>query len=137
MTRQPNWDIDRERGEKAEDLFRALRNGILVGTTEVKRDDRAAETGNVYIETECQRFDGWHPSGLNDPDLKATAWAIVCWPVIVALPVWILRQVIEGAQPAACAVGSHPTRGVVVRLSEFLPRAIAVANTPIDHKDAA
>jgi len=128
MTYAPDFDVDRARGEEAERLFRKLRSGILVGTTEVKRDDRAANTGNFYVELECQRADGWHDSGLRTT--KANGWCIVAWPIVVAMPVWILRQVIEGCQPAACRRGSHPTRGVLVPLNSILIRALEVANAP-------
>jgi hypothetical protein len=132
---QPDWDVDKARGEEAEALFRKLRTGIIAGTTEVKRDDRARETGNFYIELECQRFDGWHDSGLRTT--KATAWAIVCWPVVLAVPVSILRIAVEGAKAAECRVGSHPTRGVVVPMGELVARAVAAANAPLTERKAA
>lgn len=132
---RPDWDVDKARGEEAEALFRKLRTGIVAGTTEVKRDDRARETGNFYIELECRRLDGWRDSGLRTT--KATAWAIVVWPVVLAVPVWILRLAVEGAKPADCKVGSHPTRGVIVPVDELAKRAVAVANAPATERPAA
>lgn len=128
---RPEWDVDKARGEEAEALFRKMRTGLVAGTTEVKRDDRARDTGNFYVELECRRIDGWHPSGL--ATTKATAWAFVSWPIVVAVPVWVLKLAVAGARPAECTVGSHPTRGVVVPMGELLNRAVAVANAPIGH----
>lgn len=137
MTRRPEFDVDRARGEKAEELYRRLRTAILVGAAEVKRDDRAAETGRFYIERECRRIDGWQPSGIDDPDSKASAWVLVAWPVVLAMPTWILKLAIEGAKSAECTVGSHPTRGVVIELGELHRRAVAVANAPVPERPAA
>src|SRR5215475_8359534 len=61
---QPDFDIDAAAGRQGEllvaDVIRALRDG----SAEVKTDEMALVTGNVYIECECLRRGKWRPSGV-------------------------------------------------------------------------
>jgi hypothetical protein len=133
--RKPDWDIDRARGEEAEQLVRRMRTALAVGSCEVKRDDRAAQTGRVYIEQECFTANGWKPSGL--AETKAVNWVFVLYDmrVIVWMPVWLLRNIAKVGKVAECRVGSHPTRGVVIPVDRLLTEArLAV---PFDERQAA
>lgn len=141
MTRQPDWDVDRLRGEEAEALVRATRNGILLGTTEVKRDDGALKYGNVFLEFACRQQSGaWSSSGI--ATTKSSTWAHVFWPVVVAAPTWMVRNIAREAKQRGdikeCVVGTNPTKGAVVSVSQFLPTLIEHASRPLtDERKAA
>lgn len=118
--REPRWDIDYQRGRQGElfveDTIRKLRDGA---TVEVKTDDRALETGHVYIEYECRG----RPSGLRTTESQV--WAFVLGEgVCLFLPTNTLMALARRAYRnpdyrVECARGSHPTRGVVVPLGEL------------------
>lgn len=137
--RQPDWDLDRLRGEEAEAFVREVRERMLTGTVEVKRDDRATQTGNFYIEYEASTANGWQPSGI--AATKANDWAFVCWPFIVTAPTWMVKLVARRAAREGfkreCGSGSHPTKGVVVPLDSFLVWLAEAANDPLDERAAA
>lgn len=137
--RQPDWDVDKARGEEAEALFRKVRGGLLAGTTEVKRDDRTSQTGNVYIEYECRTATGWKPSGI--ATTKATTWVIYTEPVMTVMPTWVLKKLcrkqFKEKGHHECGNGSHPTRGVVIPIRELVPMAQELWHAPISEKDAA
>lgn len=137
--RQPDWDVDKARGEEAETLWRNTRTAMATGTAEVKRDDRAFDTGNFYIEHSCRTAQGWKPSGIKTT--KAHTWVFVCWPILIALPVWILRQLHADAERKQdikeCSNGSHPTKGAVVPVDLLLKRAMWVAQRPLSGEEKA
>lgn len=139
MTRQPDWDVDRLRGEEAEEMYRRTRTGILIGEAEVKRDDQALNTGRAYVEYECLTADGWKPSGI--ATTRAATWVIVFWPVVLAMPRWLVLNIArelwrDDKNRRECRNGTHPTRGVVVGLHRFLPLAVEHVQRPL-FKDAA
>jgi hypothetical protein len=133
--REPDWDVDRLRGEEAEAIWRKTRTWMANGTAEVKRDDKAHETGCIYVEYECLWADGkWHPSGIKTT--KAHLWVFFVQPVIIALPVSVLKNVSREAwrKPRGkveLSRGSHPTRGVRVPLNMLVARAIEGWHAPI------
>lgn len=101
------------------DLIAALRSGRV----EVKTDERAAMTGNVDIEHECLRRDGWQPSGITTT--KADLWAFVLGRgVIVAVPVEVVRRVharaLRDGRLRETTRGSHPTRGAAIPLTGLI-----------------
>src|SRR5690348_4007883 len=91
--RQPDWDIDRERGEKAEALVRALRTTLLTAECEVKCDDKAAQTGNVFVEYACKTANGWQPSGISVTKAHTWVWVLLDMRVVVWMPVWLLKNI--------------------------------------------
>lgn len=122
---QPDFDLDLRYGRDGERLVKAFLSGFLDGTVEVKRDGRAAETGNVYIEAECRRRDGWHDSGILAT--KATYWALVIGDaVVLGIPTDVLRACYAKALDPKLRLrreetnGSHPTRGVALPLNLLL-----------------
>lgn len=124
---QPNWDIDRARGEEAEGLYRLLRTNLLSGRAEVKRDDRAHSTGNVYVEYECQRRDGWHPSGI--ATTGSDDWAFYIKPALIVVPTSTLLNVARAywedpRHRRDCIRGSHPTKGVTIPVSDLVPAIV-------------
>ena len=120
MTRQPDWDHDFRRGNQGELFVLEIVQRLTNGTVETKRDDRAMETGNLYIETECYRiaFGEYLPSGLSES--KAELWAFVVGPGLLVVPAGILRAIESRCRRAACSEGSNPTRGFLAPLSMIL-----------------
>ena len=59
---QPNWDLDRAAGVLGEEYVKKLADAenFVRGFIETKTDYRASETGNFYIEYECNG----RPSGI-------------------------------------------------------------------------
>lgn len=127
---KPDFDIDLRHGKRGEKLVASFLEGLVTGTVEVKSDRQAHMTGNLWIEYECQRRDGWHDSGIRTS--KADYWALVlAETVIVAIPTPVLRAIVErgyqfrfsdGKFPYLSEEtdGSHPTRGVKIPLPHFL-----------------
>lgn len=124
---QPDFDIDSAVGRQGElivlDLVAALRSGRV----EVKIDERAAMTGNVYIEHECLRRGRWQPSGI--ATTKANLWAFVLGRgVIVAASVEVVSRVharaLAEGRLRETSRGSHPTRGAIVPLTSIVSRCI-------------
>jgi hypothetical protein len=114
----PDFDHDFSVGKRGEALVGELRAEWVAGKVEVKYDRHAHRTGNIYIEFECRRADGWQPSGI--ATTKATHWAYVVasGPLYFVLPTPVLRSIAEGArrrgQIAEERDGSHPTKGALV-----------------------
>jgi hypothetical protein len=130
--RRPDWDIDKAYGDEAERLLSKLRSDVLGGRVEVKRDDRAHETGRVYLEYACRSATrAWFPSGIRSTN--ADTWVFVIDPVLMALPVAALRAICD-SHPAprtrACMAGANPTEGYLVPVGELIcvPRDTASAS---------
>lgn len=127
---QPDFDIDLRHGKRGERLVASFLEGLTIGTVEVKSDRQAHLTGNLWIEYQCRRRDGWQDSGIRTS--KATHWALVLdETVIIALPTAILRTVVErgyefrfadGKYPYRSEEtdGSHPTRGIRIPIYHFV-----------------
>lgn len=132
---EPDWDLDREEGERNESLIQRLRNGLLSETIEAKIDRISPSTGNVFIEMMCNQANGWQPSGLQKT--KANGWAFTlgetvktAGAVIVvptermrafAMPLWEQGKYVKEMKPTR---GSHPTRGIVVPLAMFIKEVV-------------
>lgn len=117
MSYAPDWDRDLRVGEAAERLVFDLITGDQI---EVKHDRIARRSGRVYVETHCQRSDGWHESGINTT--KATVWFFVLDPrqkLSISVSTAALREHVQrfGANVLNERDGSHPTRGVGVPLA--------------------
>jgi hypothetical protein len=111
---EPRWDRDSAVGRQGE-LFVANVIDVLVnGRVEIKTDERARETGNVYVETSCHYPGrGWQPSGIEVTE--AEEWVFVIGHRMIVIPTLELRRVAERFGVfAECRRGDHPTRGVVV-----------------------
>jgi hypothetical protein len=95
----------------------------------VKRDDKADETGNLYVEIECLGADGrWRASGL--ATTQASTYVFVAWPSLLALPTLVLKGMIRpDLKRASCTAGSNPTRGVLLPLAEVFARAQACCSS--------
>lgn len=118
---EPRFDIDWIIGERGERLVQHLIEAHERGSVyvEVKTDEVAVYTGNVYIETECLGRDGWQPSGI--ATTKAEVWAHVVGALVFFLPVSVIREMVAGkrGREQSCDRGDHPTRGRVFTIAEF------------------
>jgi hypothetical protein len=134
---EPRWDIDMTLGKDGEAFMAEYLGSLVLGrtghlTTEVKRDRQALMTGNVWIELECRRSDGWHLSGVNTSE--ADWWTLVLADrLILGIPTTSLRRVARELYDFHDSYGkwrfrseekdgSHPTRGVRVPIDYFLMR---------------
>jgi hypothetical protein len=134
---KPEWDVDLAFGKKGERYVADFLGGLLLEepgriTAETKADRQWVNTGNIWIELECKRRDGWHDSGIRTS--RADMYTLVLGECIVlGVPTRILRQLAEYANAQADSYGkwlfrsehkegSHPTRGVRIGLPWFLLR---------------
>ena len=118
---EPDFDIDYQVGHQAELFVKSLIDSLAAGRIEVKRDARAADTGNIYVETECKRMGVYRPSGI--AATKADAWAFVLSDDLVVITTTTgLRRAMEHGSIAGCPRGSHPTRGVLIRIPDLFQR---------------
>lgn len=117
---EPNWDIDSKRGHQAELWIKSIRSAISDGSIEVKRDERAFSTGNIYVEYQCLRKGKYRPSGLATS--KATTWVFVLNNENLAIIISkeylkkLGRKAYKLGKLRECRGGSHPTKGVVIPL---------------------
>ena len=121
----PDFDLDIERGWVAEEELRAVLGELFTGgdRVEVKRDDRALETGNVYLEKshKPRGSDIYKPSGLKDT--KAEYFGFKIGNVLLVAPTQAWRYVgNKYGEPKACVVGDNPTKGAVVPLIDLIVR---------------
>lgn len=116
--RQPDWDHDFRRGQQGELFVAEIVRGLKDGTVETKTDDRAIDTGNLYIEAECLRQGEYRPSGINDT--KAEVWMFVIGSFAVTVPTVHLRRWADRCRKASCDAGSHPTRGYLLSLNQLI-----------------
>lgn len=118
----PEFDIDREVGLRGELHTLSIRDKLARGSVEVKTDERALTTGNVFVEYRCKRRDGWQPSGI--AVTTADAWAFVIGDVLIAVPTDRLKALARVAfkrhRKAECTLGSHPTKGVLISLTDLI-----------------
>jgi hypothetical protein len=134
-TREPRFDSDAEIGYQGELFVEGVVEALKRGYGEVKTDERAASTGNVFIESECRYRDGWGPSGIQTTE--STIWTFVIGrTVAVSVPVDILRHVwevgrAEGLERGGGQNGTHPTRGVVMPIHKLFVYALAEAKRRI------
>ena len=108
-TAQPDFDIDLKHGKAAEDLLAHLL--FTPGALEVKRQDRAAEFGTLFIETACDKGKrgDYQPSGLSVT--RAEYWVIFVKGLAFWIPVVWLRNKQPSCRLAECRDGNCPTKG--------------------------
>lgn len=117
--RQPDFDVDLSRGQRSESELRdlLLKQG---GRVEVKTDLQTARTGNVYVEYECQRQDGWKHAGILES--KSDWYAFRLPNGWILCPKDELKTAIFEAglgRQASERDGSHPTHGFVVPIHDL------------------
>lgn len=120
----PSHDIDAEVGHQGQLFVANLIDAFAHGTVEVKTDEKAQQTGNVYIEFRCKG----RPSGI--ATTEAEMWVFVVGDLILAAP---SARVLEEAREAyttfgskSCGRGSHPTEGVTPKLTWLAERLAGI-----------
>lgn len=112
------WDL--EVGQLAERWLGEILSG---NTIEVKRDFRASQTGNVFVEFFCRG----KPSGL--ATTKATHWAFILDDeTVVLLPTEKLKKIAREAHRSRGAVmggEGNLSRGVLIRVERLVNNALS------------
>ncbi len=115
----PNWENDLAFGESGEQRVIETLRSLGNGKVEVKTDRRAEQTGNVYIEYECNGC----PSGLKTSD--ADWWAFVLGNRVVFIPSQELRELANHyaqmpARRKEQTRGTHTTKGIVIPIERLV-----------------
>lgn len=115
---QPDFDIDMKVGAQGELFVANIIDSLgQRGMVEVKYDARYLDTGNVYVEYECRRRDGWQKSGISTT--KAAFWAFVlgmdtfCFIISTDTLKSAVRDRWD-TNRRELTRGSHPTKGVIL-----------------------
>jgi hypothetical protein len=122
---EPDFDIDAAIGHQGELFTWKVIEALKDGSSEVKTDMMAVHTGNIYIECQCLRRGSWVPSGI-----VTTATEVWCHlignGILIAAPSEDVRRIVRklwkspNEANASCKRGSHPTRGVLISVPQFL-----------------
>lgn len=121
---EPRFDIDYEYGRQGELWIDSVADALKTERAEVKTDGRCQQTGNLYVEFECRRRDGWHRSGL--ATTEADVWVFVIGDTGIAIVIKtevlkaICRPLLKQGKVAEERDGSHPTKGVLLPLSHLI-----------------
>lgn len=120
-TYRVEWDFTFQRGEVGEVLAESLLKGESVGSVEVKTDGRWQDTGNVYVEYECQHDSVWKRSGIATTTASHWAFVLEGTGTVVFVETEVLKAIardeLKRSGPKMQPHGSHPTKGVAVPLS--------------------
>lgn len=121
---EPRFDIDYERDRQGELFVHDIIRLLQTESVEVKTDERAKDTGNVYVEYECLRGGEYVKSGLATTDADAWVFVLEKGDLAVFVSTLMLRELAREAYKKGrlreCVRGSHPTRGVVIPLAELV-----------------
>lgn len=115
---EPRFDIDMEIGRQGEIFITSVIDALKGGASvEVKTDERALSTGNIYVEYLCLRSGVWEKSGL--ATTEAEVWAYVLGDSALCIPTSRLKELGRirwkvKANRKECMRGSHPTKGVTI-----------------------
>lgn len=124
--RQPDWDIDQERGTQSELWVKNCRSLLLNGEIEVKSNEPFLKwyRGGFYVESWCLHSDRkWHKSGINKT--KSKGWVATFGKLPGGLMIetaWLKRAALlafSKGQLKECNRGSHPTKGVLVTFEDL------------------
>lgn len=126
---EPRWDVDYADGYQCELFTQWAMDAIREGASaEIKSDRASWRTGNVYVEFECQVSGQWVPSGIDERHTEAALWChLVVGPMVLFAPTAFVRWVAtKYGTELACMRGSHPTRGRVMSIPQFVAAVIAL-----------
>ncbi len=110
----PQFDIDAEFGRQGELIVMDIIDALKRGAVEVKTDEIAGRTGNVYVEYRCKG----RASGIQTSE--AEVWVFVVGEVAIAVPRVKLERIAyalarrDPSSRKSCLRGSHPTDGIAV-----------------------
>lgn len=116
---EPTFDIDAEVGRQGELFITSVVDAARSASIEVKTDERAASTGNFYVEFECLKRGQWTKSGIAITSCEL--WAFVLGDSAWVVPTSTLKELARVRRRQGhvkeCMRGSHPTRGVIVPIA--------------------
>lgn len=120
----PEFDIDYQYGSQGELWVTSVIQALKEDRVEVKRDGQFAATGNLYVEFECFRRGRWQPSGIATTTTELYMFVLGDSETGFVIPTDRLRAICRPLYRAGRIGkerdGSHPTRGVLVKLSHVL-----------------
>ena len=125
---EPRFDIDNAYGNEGERYVADVIDGMKQGRVEVKRDAMFQKTGNLYVEYECLRNDGWNKSGI--ATTEADVWVFVlgdsgvCFAIPTEKLKALARERFRKGDIAEERDGSHPTKGVLISFAGLLKAAM-------------
>lgn len=135
---QPNWDIDKKVGDQGELFVRRIVTGLESGSIEVKTDEKARLTGNVFVEFRCRYRGRYEKSGLAVTTAEFWAFVVGINSMAIIVSVELLKDLCkellynhprrggemgvleDSAYYVKCVRGSHPTHGVRVPIKTLL-----------------
>lgn len=121
---EPRFDVDMVFGHQAELWTGRLVDYLKAGRIEVKHKRRL--DSSFYVEYSCLRGGLWQPSGISTTEAAIWLFMIADTGVAVVVEATRLRSVVKHifkVRPRSRVRetdGSHPTLGVLVRLSDLL-----------------
>jgi hypothetical protein len=119
---EPRFDIDLEVGKQGEVFVAKIIDSIASGRHEVKTDEKALVTGNVYLEAKCRYRNEWRPSGISVTE--ADIWCHVIGEAVIIAPVYRVKEIVRHYWDTSFRKhmprGSHPTIGIVLPIPLFL-----------------
>jgi len=125
-TYKPEFDIDIKRGKQGEMFVQDIVDAMSKGghRIEIKRDDMSQVTGNIYVEYRCKRRGAWAPSGISTTEAQVWVFVLDLGNLAVCISTERLRGLVKEAhsrgRKAEEKDGSHPTKGVLVRLTDLV-----------------
>lgn len=123
---EPRFDVDYEYGHQGEMWVTNVVDALKKDRVEVKRDGKFHQTGNLYVEYECWRRGGWRQSGIATTTAELWVFVLGSSETAIVIPTQLLKNVCRDLwrrDPRPVAEekdGSHPTRGVLVKLSYLM-----------------
>jgi hypothetical protein len=128
---EPSFDIDAEVGRQGELFVLDVADSLKHGRGEVKNQQKALTTGNVWIEYHCLRRN--QPSGIDATSADYWAFTFGIPPAIALVAeTQLVRDVHERAlregYSRSMTRGSHPTKGTVVPTGSLLRWLIEAHN---------
>lgn len=124
---EPNWDLDLPYGEVGQLWVVDVAEAITSGSVEIKRDGRWYQTGCLFVEYECRHVGGrWRPSGLATTNADVWIFKLGDLGVGIIVETPLLKEYCRemyrrgGGHLAEQTAGSHPTKGVRLRVTDFL-----------------
>ena len=120
---EPRFDLDYARGRQAELWVQDLRAALQADRVEVKHDERARETGNLYVEFECLKRGSYRPSGIAVTEAEAWVFVLENPHLAVVVSTVRLKELARASwrlgYRAECQRGDHPTRGVLIPIGRL------------------
>jgi hypothetical protein len=136
---QPDFDIDYKVGYNGELFIARVLDSMKDGARfEVKNDQRAAGTGNFYLEYDCWKSGQWVASGVarKTDDTSELMSLVVADSVVVTAPRNLVAAVAKKyyrmgpahRKPGGIG-GSNPTHGVIVPIGSLVSELVSAAKS--------